>query len=129
MTSVRFQQRLSNFQKSFGLLQRTLEKSQLTEIERGGLIHFFEVTFELAWKCLGDYLEDEGFTLTSPKQIIRQAFQSQIIEDGEAWLQALEDRNLTTHTYDEAKSIEVEKTIRTQYFALLKKLYDRFLKL
>ncbi len=115
MTSVRFRQRRENFRKSYALLQRTLTKEKLSEIERGGLIQFFEVSFELAWKCLGDHLEAEGFTLASPKQILRQAHQSGLIENGEIWLQALEDRNLTTHTYDEAKSRAIERTIREQY--------------
>lgn len=115
MSSVRFRQRRENFRKSYDLLQRTLGKKSLNEIERGGLIQFFEVSFELAWKCLGDYLEDEGFTLVSPKQILRQAHQSGLLANGEIWLQALEDRNLTTHTYDEAKSRAVEQTIREEY--------------
>uniref|UniRef100_UPI0025A29363 nucleotidyltransferase substrate binding protein n=1 Tax=Klebsiella pneumoniae TaxID=573 RepID=UPI0025A29363 len=70
MSSVRFRQRRENFRKSYDLLQRTLAKEHLSEIERGGLIQFFEVSFELAWKCLGDHLEAEGFTLVSPKQIL-----------------------------------------------------------
>ncbi|MBP7113920.1 MAG: nucleotidyltransferase substrate binding protein [Candidatus Peribacteraceae bacterium] len=123
-SSVRFRQRRENFNKSFDLLQRTLQREKLNEIERGGLIQFFEVTFELAWKCLGDYLESEGFTVTSPKKIFKQAFQSRLIEDGELWLQALEDRNLTTHTYDEQKSLEVERMIRTKYSPLLQHLHD-----
>src|SRR3989338_4460562 len=129
MSSTRFQQRREHFNKSFDLLQRTLEKGQLNEIERGGLIQFFEITFELGWKCLGDYLESEGFTLTSPKKIFQQAFQSRLIENGEVWLQALEDRNLTTHTYDEKKRKAVEHTIRTQYFPQLQQLHLTFSKL
>ena len=125
MGSVRFQQRFENFQRSFTLLQRAVAREKLTELERGGLIQFFEVTFELAWKCLGDHLESEGFTPASPKQILRQAFQSGLIEDGEMWLQALEDRNLTTHTYNEQKSKAIEKVIRSQYFALIEKLQSR----
>lgn len=129
MTSVRFRQRLENFEKSFVLLRDAVAKHELSELERGGLIQFFEVTFELAWKCLGDHLESEGFTLPSPKQILRQAFQSGLIEDGEAWLRALEDRNLMTHTYDERKSKEVERVIRTDYFTLLEKLHETFARL
>lgn len=122
-SSIRFRQRRENFNKSFDLLQRTLQREKLNEIERGGLIQFFEVTFELAWKCLGDYLESEGFTVTSPKKIFKQALQSRLIENGELWLQALEDRNLTTHTYDEQKSLEVERMIRTKYSPLLQHLH------
>ena len=126
MSSVRFKQRRENFNKSYALLKIALEKDKLNEIERGGLIQFFEVSFELAWKCLGDYLESEGFSPSSPKKILRQAFQSNIIENGELWLQALEDRNLTTHTYNEKKSMAIEKMIRTQYSQLLESLHATF---
>ncbi len=124
MTLIRFQQRRENFNKSFDFLQKTLAIPNLSDIERAGLIQFFEITFELAWKCLGDYLESEGFTLESPKKILRQAFQSKLIDDAEKWLQALEDRNLTTHTYDEKKSKEVEQMIRSNYALLIQKLHS-----
>ena len=37
-----------------------------SDAERAGLIQFFEMSFELAWKVLKDYLEVEGFIIQSP---------------------------------------------------------------
>jgi len=60
--------------------------------------------------------------VNSPKEAIKQAFQSDIIKDGHTWIDALNDRNLTTHTYEEEAAIEVTENIKENYFPLLKKL-------
>jgi nucleotidyltransferase substrate binding protein (TIGR01987 family) len=125
---IRWKQRFENFEKSFLLLKRTLEIKKPSEAERGGLIQFYEMTFELAWKLLRDYLYEQGFSVNSPREAIKQAFQSEIIEDGQSWIDALEDRNLTTHTYDEETALKVVKSIKTSYFPLLNSLYERIKK-
>lgn len=99
---------------------------KMTVIERAGLIQFFEMAFEQSWKLLKDYQEAEGFTIASPRQAIKQAFQSSLITDGHAWISALEDRNLTTHTYNEQTARLVEQKIRDAYFPLLKSLHAVF---
>ena len=124
---IRWKQRFGNFEKSYLLLKDTLENiPELSEAERAGLIQFFEITFELAWKLMRDYLQEQGFVLNSPKEAIKQAFQSEIIKDGHAWIDAFQDRNLTVHTYQEETAIEVEKKIREDYFQLLKNLHLYF---
>ena len=99
---IRWKQRFVNFEKAFQTLERTVVIENPSEAERGGLIQFFEVAFELSWKTLKDYLEAGGFQVKSPREVLKQAFQSGIIQDGHAWMEALEDRNLTAHTYNEA---------------------------
>ena len=106
---LRWQQRFQNFSKAFLLLKSTVELEQPSVIERAGMIQFFEMSFELAWKLLKDYQEEEGFIVKSPREAIKQAFQSELIGDGQVWLAALKDRNLTVHTYQEETAIEVEK--------------------
>lgn len=57
------------------------------------------------------------------KATLRQAFQSGYIENGDLWLKALNDRNLTVHTYDDELAAEVIKDIEENYFQLLRDLY------
>jgi len=116
---IRWKQRFSHFRKAFLLLEQTLKIETPSEVERAGLIQFFEVSFELAWKVLKDYLEQEGFTINSPREAIKQAFQSGLIEDGHVWIEALTDRNLTVHTYEEKIAVAVEQKIRNVYFPAL----------
>lgn len=124
---IRWKQRFYNFERAYQLLERTLEIKTPTEAERGGLIQFYEMAFELAWKTLKDYLTEQGFDVNSPREALKQGYQANIIENGHLWLPALVYRNLTVHTYDENKAKEVEASIREQYSGLLKQLYS-FLK-
>lgn len=70
-----------------------------------------------------DYLEYMGYDINSPREALKKSFSMELISDGDAWLQALIDRNLTVHTYDEVTANEVYKTIKTHYFSLLNDFY------
>src|SRR5699024_11953462 len=60
---VRWRQRFENFDRSFNLLNKYANDKIETELERAGLIQFFEMSFELSWKVLKGYLEAEGFVV------------------------------------------------------------------
>jgi len=125
-SDIRWKKQFSNFQKAYLLLERALNIVELSKVERAGLMQFFEMAFELAWKLMKYYLEEEGFTVKTPKDAIKQAFQADIIKDGHNWMDALNDRNLTTHTYEEETAVEVAKKIREDYAVLLRELYLYF---
>ena len=123
---IRWKQRFENFEKAFRLLERTVAIVSPSEAERGGLIQFFEAAFELSWKTMKDYLEAQGIDAKTPRDAIKQAFHIELIEDGHVWMQALENRNLTAHTYNEKMSLEIEKLIKKEYYPKIKQLYDAF---
>ena len=123
---IRWQQRFEQFDRAFGLLQQAVAIDSPSVVERAGVVQFFEISFELAWKLLKDFQEAEGFTINSPRDAIKQAFQSGLIADGHGWMNALTDRNLTTHTYNEKTAVEVDEKIRSQYFPLLLTLHRSF---
>lgn len=120
---IRWKQRLQNFDKAMANLEAALALPQPDMFQKAGLIQFFEMSFELAWKSLKDYLEAEGhLEITSPRATLKKAFEVGLILDGHAWLKALEDRNLTSHVYDEATADQVLQLIRDQYAVLLRAL-------
>lgn len=123
---VRFKQRFTNFEKSVNALERAVEIKNPSETEKGGIIQFYEIAFELAWKTIKDYLEAGGYIVKSPCEAIKQAFQIELITNGETWLEALDDRNLTTHIYDEQIAEKIVSKIKSTYFHLLKELYSKF---
>jgi len=123
---IRWKQRFVHFQKAFDLLTDTLMITEPSEAERAGLIQFFEISFELAWKVLKDYLENEGFTVVSPRDAIKQAFQAGMLDDGHVWIDALKDRNLTVHTYEQKIAFAVEQKIRSVYFPALQSFSRTF---
>jgi len=124
--NIRWRQRFSNLKNSFEVLERAIKIENPSEVEKGGIIQFYEVSLELAWKTLKDFLESEGFIVKSPREAIKTAFQYGILEKGELWLEALNDRNLTTHLYDEAEANKVIDKIKNNYFHLLKSLIEYF---
>ena len=124
LKEIRWRQRFENFDRSFKLLERTVSIEKPTEAERGGLIQFFETTFELAWKTLKDYLESEGFDVKTPRETLKQAFQTELLTEGSVWMRMLDDRNLMSHTYDEAGSKKIEEMIKNDYFPFLKVLHQ-----
>ncbi|MCK4345422.1 MAG: nucleotidyltransferase substrate binding protein, partial [Bacteroidales bacterium] len=63
---IRWKQRFQNFEKAFLLLEKAVSIDNPSEVERAGLIQFFEITFELSWKLMADYLEELGFVANSP---------------------------------------------------------------
>lgn len=119
---IRWQQRFNELKKAFKQLEKALRIDAPDEIYRAGIIQFFEMTLELSWKTLKDYLESQAFDVKSPRETIQIAFQNDIINDGHKWIDALQKRNLMAHTYDESRAIEAEELIRTVYIHEIKEL-------
>lgn len=124
LKDVRWKQRFENFDKSYKLLDKYSKQEIKTELERAGIIEFFEMSFELAWKVLKDYLESHEYEVKSPRETIKQAFQIGIIDNGHVWIDALSDRNLTTHTYDEELANKMVVEILDLYLPELRKMHE-----
>ncbi|MCE2928811.1 MAG: nucleotidyltransferase substrate binding protein [Candidatus Caenarcaniphilales bacterium] len=73
------------------------------DLDRAGLIKYFEFCYELSWKSLKRVLKDKGIDTTSfgPRDVFREAATYDLIEDAEEWISFIEQRNLTVHTYKE----------------------------
>jgi len=93
---IRWKQRFSNYKKATSQLTEFIEKGDLNKFEVQGLIKCFEYTFEF-----------------------------QLIEDGHIWIDALEKRNLMSHTYNEEVAEEAVELIRKSYYPIIKKLYSK----
>ena len=101
---------LISFEKALSKLDEAL-KAETSELIRDAAIQRFEFSYELMWKSLKHVLKESGVICHSPKSCFKEAFSQGWIEDEELWLQMLSDRNLTTHTYDEALAVKVYKNL------------------
>lgn len=128
LKDTRWRQRFQNFDRSYQLLEKYSKQEIKSDLERAGMIQFFEMTFELAWKVLKDYLEAQGYMVKSPRETIKQAYQIGLIEDGHHWIDALSKRNLTSHTYDEALAKKFVNEIKQIYVPIFKALYEKLSK-
>lgn len=109
---------------------RLTEAVQQTESEiiRDATIQRFEFSFEAVWKALKLYLEHQGHECGGPRPTLRKAFAEGIIpseEEAEAWFQMLEDRNLTSHAYDEALATRIYGHIVRNHAPLLAEMARR----
>ncbi len=71
------------------------------EFMRDSAIQRFEFCFELSWKVLKSYLEEQGLEARSPRESIRGAFTTGLLPNDPDWLAMTELRNLSSHTYNE----------------------------
>jgi len=118
---IRWIQRLEHLDKAYGHLREAVELASqraLTRLEEQGLIQAFEFTHELAWNTLKDFLEGKGVqNLYGSKDTTREAFKKGLIVNGDAWMDMIKNRNLTTHTYDEKVAAGIAAAITQVYHA------------
>lgn len=130
---VRWRQRLQSFRKAFGQLSGAVdlaEKRGLSNLEQQGLIQAFEFTHELAWNTLKDFLQSRGtIELYGSKDATRAAFAKGLISDGEPWMDMIQSRNRTSHTYNEETANQITKAIISSYRGEFAKFLATFAKL
>lgn len=96
-----------------------------TSVVRDGVIQRFEFCTELAWKAAREYLLDQGYTeINSPKAVMRKAYADGLIADQTGWLKLLEDRNLTSHLYDDNTAAMVFHRIEANHLMLFRALFQ-----
>lgn len=97
---------LKLLEKSAGTLAEAL-REPLTDIVRDAVIRRFEYVFELSWKTIQVAAEYMGSSCNSPREAIKASFKMGWIKNSEGWLEAMEARNKTSHTYNVELAKEV----------------------
>lgn len=113
--------KLDNFARALKALHEGLKLfDPASDLQRDGVIQRFEFTFELAWKSLQAYFDDEGTQgVNSPKGALREAYGGGLIQDEALWLAMLRDRNMTAYLYDAELAAEIVHRIQEHYAAAL----------
>ncbi|MBM5804119.1 MAG: nucleotidyltransferase [Cyanobacteria bacterium K_DeepCast_35m_m2_155] len=125
-SDIRWKQRFDNLQRAYRRLRSMLElaaQDPESEVIRMAVIKAYEFTFELSWKTLKDYLSYNGLDARLPREVIKQAFATGLLIDGQLWIDMLEERNLMAHTYDDARAKAAVNQIQTRYLAGLAQLH------
>ena len=127
-TDIRWKQRFQNFEKAFLQLKEAIEKENLNELEKNGLIQRFEFTIDLAWKVMKDFLEDKGFSFKpSPKDVLRQAQQAGYITYAQTLIDGITIRNDLSHDYSMEKFESAVTEVSNDIFPALEQLYHFFI--
>ena len=117
---IRWKQRFQNYKKALATMKNAVELTasrELSDLEKQGIIQGFEFTFEPAWNVMKDYLEEQGISgIIGSKNAVRQAFNMNLIEDGQVWMDMIQDRNLASHSYDEETAKDLVVVIINSYY-------------
>ena len=130
---IRWVQRFSNYRKALHRLAQAVkiisahldDDGDVDALLKEGLIQRFEYTHELAWKVMKDFEEYQGYTeIRGSRDAIRKALEMGIIEDS-VWMESIEDRNRTSHQYDDETADEISRTIVEEYYPMLAKFEQK----
>ena len=126
-SDIRWKQRFDNLQRAYQRLLWALEIHQQdpdNDLIRMAVIKAYEFTFELSWKTLKDFLAYNGIDAKLPREVLKQAFATGLVIDGQLWIDMLEERNLMAHTYDDATARKAVDQIQERYLGGLQQLHD-----
>ena len=121
MSKERFAERQTDVKDAAARLAEAVAQPE-TELVRDAAIQRFEFTFEVVWKTLKLYLERQGHESGGPRPTFKKAFAEGLIatpEEADVWLQMIEDRNLTSHAYDQALAERIYRNIAKDYSSRL----------
>ena len=117
---IRWKLRLESLEQAFSRLESACAQKEYNELELAGLVQTYMFTFELCWKTWKDLLTFEGYEVNSPRETIKKAFELSLINDVDYWFNALENRNLLSHLYDEQTAHRATHWIKTEFEPMLR---------
>lgn len=98
--------KIANFAKALSRLQSALVRIE-DDVKIDVCIKRFEFTYEVCWKALQSALRELGVIAANPRDIFDKANKQELVDNPELWLQMKDDRNDTSHEYDEKKAKEI----------------------
>ena len=120
----KFIRRFESFRNSLDSLAEAKQRDLSDSFVLSGISAKFSITFDLAWKVMKDilvqYYAITGFVTGSPREVLRESFQSNLIT-GDEWMDMLKVRNQLAHDYD---GVIVKKHCGTIVHVYIDKLYD-----
>lgn len=118
---------ISSLEKAYQSLAETLDelgdkqwftqqKPIIQDTLIAGAIQKFEFVYELSLKMMKRQIKllaisEESAELDNFRDILREAAKNGLIEDIDAWFAYRKMRNVTSHTYDEDKALDVYQHI------------------
>lgn len=98
-----------------------------------GLVGLYEICFEQSWKTMKEILENQGFAeekTGSPRQIIKTAYGAGMLNDEQAWLDALTARNNVVHSYNQLIALDIARQTKSRFLDMfeetLKEMKDNW---
>jgi len=131
---VRWKQRFANYKKAHDRFKRAADfferktgESAEADIAMEALIKCFEFTFELAWQSMKDFISYKGYVkeIYGSRDSIRAALQFDLINNGQMWMDMVDDRNRAAHAYDETNANDLVGRIAVCYSGEFEKFEEK----
>lgn len=123
----RLSERIENFNNAYNLFDiacKSYIKDNQNEINKLALVQAFEIVFELGWKVLKDYLATKSVDVYTPRDTIKSAFNTNILPSAQIWIDMANDRNASSHEYNQDKVNLILKNISELYSEELKRFKE-----
>jgi nucleotidyltransferase substrate binding protein (TIGR01987 family) len=114
-----------NFKRAFANLERSLAHPITEPRDQSGIIKDFEMTYELSWKALKKKLIEQGHQTLGAKDVYTKSYQLGFLSNEKVWLAMIEDRNLTSHVYDETSAMQIISRIKDLYLPAFRELLQK----
>jgi nucleotidyltransferase substrate binding protein (TIGR01987 family) len=88
------------------------------------VVRAFTMNLNGIWKALKLYLQHQGIIVKTPRDSLVEAFRIGLIDDEKIFLDMLEDKNNTSHIYDEETSEKIFSRIKKNYQAEITKVIE-----
>lgn len=115
---LRAEDGVNNFEKALARLNDVIGKKssfyeqELEDVYTDVVVKRFEFTFEMSWKAIKRVLAMVGLDdKNNPRQCFKAAFSQGYVKDENTWLDMIEMRNLSAHTYDSDEIREIVQKI------------------
>lgn len=115
---------IEKFEDAFSRLKEGIASAK-NELGWDGVVQRYEFTFELLWKTLKIFLNDKGIDARTPKDVFKEAFKLDWLEEEEVFLNMLEDRNLCSHVYDQQTSRKIVDRITKKYISAIETVLNK----
>jgi len=131
MELERIEKQILLLEKAYKTLENAMNLKKYSQLEQDWSIQRFEYTIELSWKTLKKILDYENIDSNLfPKEIFKEFYKIEIIEDLETWFNLLKERNTLSHFYSEYISDNSFNYIKHNYkviWELIIKLKKKYL--
>lgn len=125
---IRWKQRFRNYLDALEKLKEAVTQvKNPSDLEKEGTIQRFEFTHELAWKVMKDFLEYEGINgIIGSRSTTREAFNKGLISEGQIWMDMIESKNRTVHTYNTEILRKEYQLIVSKYYPVMEQFAEQF---
>ena len=124
MCMKRLEQIKGDFRNALTSLEEAVSQAK-SGLEIDGAIQRFEFTYELFWKLLKIYLQQEGIVANTPRECFKEGYKLGLLGDEEAALKMIDDRNLTVHLYDKDASLVIFERVKSVHTGLFTASWEK----